>query len=71
MAKGIPSSATFVVTAGSAGSVTMVAGDHPTVMPPGTYSIVLGQDEQGYTLVLITPFGTMEVPNFIGTGWLS
>jgi hypothetical protein len=70
MAKGIPSTAAFTITAGSAGAVTLTTGDHPAAMPNGVYTMTLFQDETGYTFVIVTPFGTFEVPQFTGTGWL-
>jgi hypothetical protein len=63
-----PSTASFVMTAGSASAVTLVTGNSPAVLPNGTYTITVQQDGTGTTLVLTTPLGTIEQPGFIGGG---
>lgn len=57
------------MTSGSASSVTLATGTNPTVLPDGTYTIVVNEDSSGVSLTLITPLGTVEVPSFIGQGW--
>jgi len=58
------------MTSGSASAVTLVTGTNPAQLANGTYTLTVQTDETGTTLVLVTPYGTMEVPNFTGTGWL-
>lgn len=57
--KGNPVTATFTITAGTAGAVTLTTGNAPAAMPNGVYTITLGEDEGGISLTLNTPVGAI------------
>jgi hypothetical protein len=62
MAAQVTGTASFVMTAGSSGAVTVVNG---AGLPNGTYTVTVQQDGSGTTLVLTTPLGTIEQPSFL------
>jgi hypothetical protein len=57
--KGNPCTASFVMTAGSASAVTLVAGNAPAALPNGTYLMTVSQDETGTSITLSTPLGAI------------
>lgn len=53
-------SATFTITGGVAGSVTLVGG----VLANGTYNIAINQDNSGTWLAVTTPYGATGAEGF-------
>ena len=60
MAKGIGCTAAFTMTAGSASAVALTTGNAPSVLPNGTYTMTINQDETGTWISLVTPLGTLQ-----------
>jgi hypothetical protein len=66
--KGNVPTATFTITAGSAGAVTLTTGNAPAAMPNGVYTITVGQDESGTTIMCATPVGAIQQDGVMHSG---
>jgi hypothetical protein len=53
------------MTAGAASAVTLTVGNAPAVLPNGTYTLTVNQDEGGTWLALVTPLGTIQQDAFL------
>jgi hypothetical protein len=60
-----PSTAAFTMTGGSASAVTLVVGAGTGALINGVYTVSVQQDQSGTTLILQTPYGTIEQPSFL------